>query len=89
MPRGGEQPRLSKGERTRDHLAKIAARRGIWIERNRYYYGLLNRLRFLWDRRNKFSQFAAYVRQSGRSDWIPVYGRGTTSRTFFLAQGRQ
>jgi hypothetical protein len=54
-----------------------------------YYYGLLNRLRFLWDRRNKFYQFAAYVRQSGRSDWIPVYGRATTSRTFFLAHGRQ
>jgi 2-polyprenyl-3-methyl-5-hydroxy-6-metoxy-1,4-benzoquinol methylase len=35
-------------ERTRDHLAKIAARRESWISRNTYYYGLLNRLfRFL------------------------------------------
>ena len=35
-------------ERTRDHLAKIAARRESWIDRNMYYYGLLNRLfRFL------------------------------------------
>src|SRR6266700_1557908 len=35
-------------ERTRDHLAKIAARRETWIKRNRYYYELLNRLlRFL------------------------------------------
>src|SRR6266516_4976189 len=31
-------------ERTRDHLAKIAPRRESWINRNRYYYGLLNRL---------------------------------------------
>jgi hypothetical protein len=31
-------------ERTRDHLAKIAARRETWINRNRYYYELLNRL---------------------------------------------
>src|SRR5438034_7796167 len=35
-------------ERTRDHLAKIAARRETWINRSRYYYELLNRLlRFL------------------------------------------
>src|SRR5437867_4678924 len=35
-------------ERTSDHLAKIAARRESWINRNKYYYGLLNRLfRFL------------------------------------------
>jgi len=35
-------------ERTRDHLAKIAVRRESWINRNRYYYELLNRLfRFL------------------------------------------
>src|SRR5215470_10470893 len=35
-------------ERTRDHLAKIAGRRETWINRNRYYYELLNRLlRFL------------------------------------------
>src|ERR1041385_5171979 len=35
-------------ERTRDHLSKIAARRETWINRNRYYYDLLNRLlRFL------------------------------------------
>jgi len=35
-------------ERTRDHLAKIATRRESWINRNRYYYELLNRLfRFL------------------------------------------
>src|SRR5947208_10213010 len=35
-------------ERTRNHLAKIAARRESWINRNRYYYELLNRLfRFL------------------------------------------
>lgn len=31
-------------QRTRDHLAKIAARRESWINRNRYYYGLLTRL---------------------------------------------
>jgi len=35
-------------ERTRDQLAKIAARRENWINRNKYYYELLNRLfRFL------------------------------------------
>src|SRR5437870_9965274 len=35
-------------ERTRDHLTKIAARREDWINRNEYYYELLNRLpRFL------------------------------------------
>jgi len=35
-------------ERSRNHLAKIAGRRESWIDRNRYYYGLLNRLlRFL------------------------------------------
>jgi hypothetical protein len=35
-------------ERTRDHLAKIASRRESWINRNKYYYELLNRLfRFL------------------------------------------
>src|SRR6266404_3165037 len=35
-------------ERTRDQLAKIAARRESWINRNRYYYELLSRLlRFL------------------------------------------
>jgi SAM-dependent methyltransferase len=35
-------------ERTRSHLAAIASRRESWIKRNRYYYGLLNRLlRFL------------------------------------------
>jgi hypothetical protein len=31
-------------ERTRDHLSKIAPRRETWINRNRYYYELLNRL---------------------------------------------
>src|SRR5215467_12125997 len=35
-------------ERSRNHLAKIACRREGWINRNRYYYELLNRLlRFL------------------------------------------
>src|SRR5947208_7786089 len=35
-------------ERSRNHLAKIAGRREGWIDRNRYYYELLNRLlRFL------------------------------------------
>lgn len=35
-------------ERTREHLIKIAARREDWINRNKYYYELLNRLlRFL------------------------------------------
>jgi SAM-dependent methyltransferase len=35
-------------ERTRNHLAKIAVRREEWINRNRYYYELLDRLlRFL------------------------------------------
>ena len=41
-------------ERTRDHLAKIAARRETWINRNKYYYGLLNRLlRFLVEPQKK------------------------------------
>src|SRR6266478_923301 len=41
-------------ERTRDHLAKIAARRQSWINRNRYYYELLNRLlRFLVEPQKK------------------------------------
>ncbi len=31
-------------ERTRSHLASIASRREGWINRNRYYYDLLNRL---------------------------------------------
>ena len=35
-------------ERSRNHLAKIAVRRDGWINRNKYYYELLNRLlRFL------------------------------------------
>jgi SAM-dependent methyltransferase len=35
-------------QRTRNHLAQIAPRREIWINRNRYYYELLSRLlRFL------------------------------------------
>lgn len=35
-------------ERTRDHLANIAARRETWISRNKYYYELLSQLfRFL------------------------------------------
>ena len=35
-------------ERTRDQLARIAARRESWINRNKYYYELLSRLfRFL------------------------------------------
>jgi SAM-dependent methyltransferase len=35
-------------ERTRKHLAQIAGRRESWINRNKYYYGLLSRLfRFL------------------------------------------
>src|ERR1041384_2682326 len=41
-------------ERTRDHLAKIAARRETWINRNRYYYELLTRLlRFLVEPQKK------------------------------------
>src|SRR5947199_4307413 len=41
-------------ERTRDHLAKIAARRENWINRNRYYYELLDRLlRFLVEPQKK------------------------------------
>ena len=31
-------------ERTRNHLASIAPRREIWINRNTYYYELLSRL---------------------------------------------
>src|SRR5438874_6316537 len=43
-PAGLEQRR----QRTGHDLAKIAARRQSWINRNSYYYGLLNRLlRFL------------------------------------------
>ena len=41
-------------ERTRDQLAKIAARRESWINRNKYYYELLNRLfRFLVEAEKK------------------------------------
>jgi len=41
-------------QRTRDQLAKIAARRESWIHRNSYYYGLLNRLlRFLVEPQKK------------------------------------
>ena len=41
-------------ERTRNHLAKIAVRREGWINRNRYYYELLNRLlRFLVEPQKK------------------------------------
>jgi SAM-dependent methyltransferase len=41
-------------ERTRDHLAKIAPRRENWINRNRYYYELLERLlRFLVEPRKR------------------------------------
>jgi len=41
-------------ERTRDHLAKIATRRQSWINRNKYYYELLNRLfRFLVEPQKK------------------------------------
>src|ERR1041385_2066763 len=41
-------------ERTRNHLSKIAVRRETWINRNRYYYELLNRLlRFLVEPRKK------------------------------------
>src|SRR5207245_11587474 len=41
-------------ERTRDHLAKIAVRRQSWINRNGYYYELLNRLlRFLVEPQKK------------------------------------
>src|SRR4029077_5022154 len=44
----------ARRERTRDHLAKIAARRESWINRNRYYYELLNRLfRFLIEPKQK------------------------------------
>ena len=44
----------ARRERTRDHLAKIAARRDSWINRNRYYYELLNRLfRFLIEPKKK------------------------------------
>src|SRR5438128_9502572 len=40
--------------RTRDHLTKIAARRQSWINRNRYYYELVNRLlRFLEEPQKK------------------------------------
>jgi len=40
--------------RTRDHLTKIAARREDWINRNGYYYELLNRLlRFLVEPQKK------------------------------------
>src|SRR5206468_12499353 len=41
-------------KRTRDHLTKIAARREDWINRNGYYYELLNRLlRFLVEPQKK------------------------------------
>jgi 2-polyprenyl-3-methyl-5-hydroxy-6-metoxy-1,4-benzoquinol methylase len=41
-------------ERTRKHLAQIAARREVWINRNKYYYDLLSRLlRFLVEPQKK------------------------------------
>ncbi len=41
-------------ERTRNHLAKIASRREIWINRNKYYYDLLSQLlRFLVEPQKK------------------------------------
>src|SRR5205823_4397868 len=41
-------------ERTRKHLAQIAARREVWINRNKYYYELLARLlRFLVEPQKK------------------------------------
>src|SRR5216110_1308112 len=41
-------------ERSRNHLARIALRREGWINRNRYYYELLNRLlRFLVEPQKK------------------------------------
>jgi SAM-dependent methyltransferase len=41
-------------ERTREHLAQIAARREVWINRNKYYYDLLGRLlRFLVEPQKK------------------------------------
>ena len=40
--------------RTRSHLAKIASRREGWIQRNKYYYQLLNQLlRFLVEPQKK------------------------------------
>jgi hypothetical protein len=38
---GGPAVLDQRRERTRDHLAKIAARRKSWINRNRYHYELL------------------------------------------------
>src|SRR5437764_11033035 len=41
-------------ERSRNHLARIALRREGWIDRNKYYYELLNRLlRFLVEPQKK------------------------------------
>jgi SAM-dependent methyltransferase len=41
-------------ERTQRHLAQIAARREVWINRNKYYYDLLSRLlRFLVEPQKK------------------------------------
>src|SRR6266700_1751171 len=50
----GPEALEQRRERTREHLGKIAARRETWINRNRYYYELLNRLlRFLVEPRKK------------------------------------
>ena len=52
-------------ERTRDQLAKIAARRESWINRNKYYYELLNRLfRFLVEPEKKVLSDSLRHRQS-------------------------
>ena len=81
IERWGPAALEQRRERTRDPLLKIAARRETWINRNRYRYGLQTGvLVFWWNRRKKFSQFATYVRQSGRSYWIRFMGAPSCDR---------
>ncbi len=63
-------------ERTRDHLAKIAARRETWIKRNRYYYELLNRLlRFLVEPQKKVLSVRHLCKAKRTQLLDPVHGR--------------
>src|SRR5437870_12812421 len=51
---GGPAALEERRERTHNHRAKLAARRESWINRNKYYYELLNRLfRFLVEAEKK------------------------------------
>jgi hypothetical protein len=77
-------------ERTRDHLAKIAPRRENWINRNRYYYELPERLlRFLVEPQKKVLSVRRLCQAKRTQLLDPGSGRARTSRIIFLAHGRQ